>query len=237
MSSKNINNYNVTYRVMVIDDDINWHQTIQSNAILKQYFIFDCFTENIKAQLALKNEKNKYDLVLLDLRLAPKSKRLDGLDLIPLLRNELDQAGIPIVIFSENRDTRVSYKTGQLGAKDYLDKSDYNPSKWKDILLGCIHDNYVRHINDVIDKIQKELLAEGDCVALRNAMLKFYKYCEFQQLENEMNEILVLIGSVNLICQKISTNQIKLDDELIELAKLRDKFIEILTEFKGRVVP
>ena len=70
-------------------------------------------------------KKEKPDLIVLDILLP----RENGVYFLTELRKDLEISSIPVVVFSNYDDPETKKKSIQLGAKEYLIKTNYTPSE------------------------------------------------------------------------------------------------------------
>jgi two-component system alkaline phosphatase synthesis response regulator PhoP len=70
-------------------------------------------------------KKEKPDLIILDILLP----RENGIYFLTELRKDLEISSIPVVVFSNYDDPETKKKSIQLGAKDYLIKTNYTPQE------------------------------------------------------------------------------------------------------------
>lgn len=116
------------YKILTIDDQLEFHISLRQS-ILRSFFDLDIAYDMKEGWLRLK--ENKYDLILLDLDLigAKRPQPEKGLKNIPLLRKEYPN--IPIVVVTQYASIPLAINAVQNGARNFFDKSDYNPQKWK----------------------------------------------------------------------------------------------------------
>ena len=70
-------------------------------------------------------KKEKPDLIILDILLP----RENGVYFLTELRKDLEISSIPVVVFSNYDDPETKKKSIQLGAKEYLIKTNYTPQE------------------------------------------------------------------------------------------------------------
>ena len=111
-------------KILLIDD--NWdHTKILQWAFKKtgQHDEFTCFDDGSRALEYLRTlereQKAKPDLIFLDLNLP----RLDGRELLRLLKEEQTTKAIPVIIVSSSEREEDVRKAYELGASNYVSKS------------------------------------------------------------------------------------------------------------------
>ncbi len=70
-------------------------------------------------------KKEKPDLIILDILLP----RENGVYFLTELKKDLEISSIPVVVFSNYDDPETKKKSIQLGAKEYLIKTNYTPQE------------------------------------------------------------------------------------------------------------
>jgi len=111
-------------QILLIDDDAAFNHKMKIG--FNNYDINTTQTiENF--QKALK--KNSYDLILLDLKLNPKSDNLEGLNLIEPIK--ADHPDIPLIVVTADETTEIVVTAMKRGADDFLRKSEFDLLAWK----------------------------------------------------------------------------------------------------------
>lgn len=114
------------YHILIIDDEIEWHQDMR--LAFQQSHVFDGADNVEKLRIVLK-KRPPYDLILLDLVLDPqKPKERSGLSLIPEIRQYYPET--PIVVVTNDSKIDAIWEAGKRGAADFLYKGDFNPEEW-----------------------------------------------------------------------------------------------------------
>ncbi|MFH1597737.1 MAG: response regulator [Patescibacteria group bacterium] len=106
-------------KILIVEDETAFLYAMQSKLSLKGYEVITAtLAEDGLSILA----KEKVDLIILDVIL-PK---MDGFDFLREIKSKKETQAIPVVIAS-NISSKQNIDSGiELGAKDYLVKSEYN---------------------------------------------------------------------------------------------------------------
>lgn len=88
---------------------------------------------NVKEGLKLAKEE-KPDLILLDI-LFPEE---DGIFFLKQLRKEPGTSQLLVIVFSNYHDPETKKRAFELGAKDYLIKTNYTPKEIVDKIRNCL---------------------------------------------------------------------------------------------------
>ena len=106
-------------KILIVEDETAFLYALQSKLSLKGYEVITAtLAEDGLSILA----KEKVDLIILDVIL-PK---MDGFDFLREIKSKKETQAIPVVIAS-NISSKQNIDSGiELGAKDYLVKSEYN---------------------------------------------------------------------------------------------------------------
>jgi DNA-binding NtrC family response regulator len=111
-------------KILIIDDDPEFCSDLTFG--LSEYKVITSLT-GIDG-LGIIN-KEKIDLLLLDLNLNKNSDTLDGLELISGIKRR--HHNLPIVVVTSDRRTETVVKAMKRGADDFLRKSDFDLLSWK----------------------------------------------------------------------------------------------------------
>lgn len=112
--------YDTPPKILYIEDDFQDFKDYRST-FTKYQFYWAGDIEKAKQLLS----KNKYDLILLDLKFGGKWL---GEAFIPYIKKKY--AKIPVIILSNSTEINRVVKTIHSGAVDYLCKREYNPLEW-----------------------------------------------------------------------------------------------------------
>lgn len=119
-------------RILIVDDDQRLLNLYEGN-LRAQGFIVSGEPDGERALEALKVEKP--DLIILDIMLP----QIHGLDILDIIKSTKDYQGIKIVVLTALSDDTTKQKAMELGASDYLVKSDVT-------------------MEEVLDSVKKNLL-------------------------------------------------------------------------------
>ncbi len=104
-----------TARILIVDDDVDLQRVVTRVAK-------DAGLEVVQAldgaQGLVLATKERFDLILLDVHL-PK---LDGRDVLSILKKSPDTASVPVLVYSGGADQNDRLVALELGADDYIDK-------------------------------------------------------------------------------------------------------------------
>ncbi len=162
----------------MVEDDLELADVLTQ--YLKQYNIeVTNYEEPFLALSSLSVNKNKYELIILDLTLPG----MDGLDVCRLIVKDYD---IPIIISSARSDITDKVTALQLGADDYLPKP-YDPRELEvriKTLLRRVH-----HINE--DSIPKEKIKLFNLNNEKREITKDGKFLKFTAAEYEILALMI----------------------------------------------
>jgi DNA-binding NtrC family response regulator len=114
------------HRVLIVDDELNWHRNIR-HAFSEENYNFESATDVAKMWDNLDNN-GAFDLLLLDLKLEGTQENI-GLELIGPIKEKHPQ--VPIIIATAEKKPDVIIEAMEAGAKTYLFKDEYkNIVKW-----------------------------------------------------------------------------------------------------------
>jgi DNA-binding response OmpR family regulator len=105
-------------KVMIFEDD-DFLRSLVVTKLQKESLIVATNVDGANALAGVKNEKP--DIILLDLMLPAAS----GFDILKELRNDAETKDIKVIIFSNLGDEEDITKGNELGATDYLVKSNF----------------------------------------------------------------------------------------------------------------
>lgn len=112
------------FRILIVDDELLFHQTIRH--AFQENYEFEGAVSVEKMWGKLKQDQH-FDLLLLDLRLEGTEENI-GLELIPKLKDKYPS--IPVIVATKESDSGAIIAAMEAGAKSYLIKGDYNKAKW-----------------------------------------------------------------------------------------------------------
>jgi DNA-binding response OmpR family regulator len=109
-------------KILIIEDEPILAEMYKDKFVKSGFEVFSAFSSEDGLELAKKINPN---LILLDILLP----RENGIAFLNWLREELEIASIPVLVFSNYDDKETKDRALELGAKDYLIKTDYTPSQ------------------------------------------------------------------------------------------------------------
>lgn len=125
--------------VLVVDDESDFHRDMLEAFQGEYNFSVRALNED-RMWVHLEGE-NKFDLILLDLKLDNKDIET-GMKLIqPLTKYHPD---IPIIVVTNENDLNITDRAKELGAADFLYKKKYNYSLWKQKFQEAIEHKTLR---------------------------------------------------------------------------------------------
>lgn len=127
---------NVSITVLVIEDKPTWTYLIYSE--IPKHIYVDC---SMSLRDALQKDLSKYQLIILDLIL-PDSP--DPIETFLTLFRDVKihrQLIIPIIIISGQDDDQISKDILDYGVTAYIDKSEWNPQKFRQLIGEAIHES------------------------------------------------------------------------------------------------
>jgi len=112
----------MTKKILIVEDEKILGEMYQDKFIQAGFktILIDTAEEGIKAV-----SKEKPDLILLDILLP----RANGISFLKKIKKDKKLASIPVVAFSNYDDPDTKIEAHQLGAKDYLIKTNYTPNE------------------------------------------------------------------------------------------------------------
>ncbi len=165
-------------KIAMVEDDLELADVLTQ--YLKQYNIeVTNYEEPFLALSSLRVNKEKYDLIILDLTLPG----MDGLDVCKLIVKDYD---IPIIISSARSDITDKVTALQLGADDYLPKP-YDPRELE-IRIKTILRRF-NHIGE--DSIQKEKTKLFNLDSEKREITKDGKFLKFTAAEYEVLSLML----------------------------------------------
>ena len=102
------------FPVLVVDDDKNFLNSIESTLILKGITNVMCIHESLYVMPTL--EKNKFSLIILDIRMP----NIDGEELLQKIIDKHPE--IPVIVVTGYSQTKIAVECMKTGAFDYLEK-------------------------------------------------------------------------------------------------------------------
>jgi len=109
-------------KILLVEDEKILVEMYKEKLIQAGFEVFLAFESKEGLDLA---KKEKPDLIILDILLP----RENGIAFLNWIRKEKEIAQIPVVIFSNYDDPKTKREALELGAKDYLIKTNYTPSE------------------------------------------------------------------------------------------------------------
>lgn len=186
-------------KIMVIDDEPNFHKLIQKHLSRNHYEVLSC----MKADEAIKMVEEKMPhLVLMDLNMP----EVDGFTLIKQLRQLILKAYLPIVVVTAREESQDVVTALETGADDYLTK----PFKFEELrarienllrskkLQDSVHSKtdelneaqlQIGHLNKALSETQKEL--KKRVYDLHNIFEISFKVMGQTEVENLVNTALL----------------------------------------------
>lgn len=118
-------------KILIIEDEKILFEMYKFKFSKAGYKVFNSI--DVEGGLALA-QKEKPSLVILDMLLPRES----GLNFLEKRKNIDSIAKIPVIVLSNFDDSETKTKALELGAKDYLIKSNFNPTEILDQLKNYI---------------------------------------------------------------------------------------------------
>ncbi|HMB65358.1 MAG TPA: response regulator [Patescibacteria group bacterium] len=118
-------------KILIAEDD-KFISRAYGNGLQQAGFEVLIATDGVKAKEMIK--KKKPDLILLDLIMPEK----DGFDVLKEIKKDSKLKKIPVLILSNLGQDPDIEKGKELGAVDYLVKTDYSMSKVIDKIKSCL---------------------------------------------------------------------------------------------------
>ncbi|MDO5717659.1 MAG: response regulator transcription factor [Tissierellia bacterium] len=143
-------------RILVVEDDLDINDLIKEILIKSDYDVVQAVT-GLEAQLL--TEKNKYDLIILDLMIPS----VPGKDFLKKLRDKGDLT--PVIALSAIRDKDTKIDLLDIGADDYITKP-FDPDDLKARVRAVLrrsspskinNDNLIKYKNLTLDKDSLEI--------------------------------------------------------------------------------
>jgi CheY-like chemotaxis protein len=199
-----------TVRILVVDDkDVN---------ILN---IQNIFTNHIDFELKFKIDyaytgkqaiervnKEKPDLIILDIQLDENEKEMSGFDVCKKLKSSEKYKSIPIIFVSGYADSKSIEVGLELGAVDYIIKP-FNP----DVLLSKVKKHLeLQKAHEIIEKQKHELEIINNELAQKNLIL--------EQQNNELERLYSLKIDENQYLKKLTSS---LTDNLVAHLNIKER--------------
>ncbi len=108
-----------TYKILIVDDDINVVKAIERLLFSKNYIVYSALSGD---EALTKLKETQADIMLLDI-IMPE---MDGYKLCDILKNDERYSLMPIIFLTEANDTESIVKAYEHGAVDYIVKP-FNP--------------------------------------------------------------------------------------------------------------
>ncbi|MDR0411216.1 MAG: response regulator [Treponema sp.] len=158
--------------IMIVDDNIA-NLKIGKNALMEQY---DVFTAPSAKKMFELLERNKPDLILLDINMP----EMDGFEIIKILKKNVSTQRIPTIFLTGKSDVESEMKGLTLGAVDYISKPFSPPILRKRVeihLLVQSQQNTLREQREELRKFNESLQKLVDertkqVLELQDAILK-----------------------------------------------------------------
>lgn len=230
-------NSNLTYKILVIEDNIADFDLIEEFLSRNKDFNYELKHKD-KLSTAYKIlEKEKFDIILLDLCLSDST----GFETFKNLYSVYPE--IPIIVLSGLNENKISLDCVKNGAQDYLTKGDFHKNLLSRSISYSIErknlENKIKMINENLEALVKERTKELDetNITLRNVLKSI-------QNENDINlenivlniekNIMPLISSLKK-ADKYNSQTLKMLEENIN--NINSGFHKRLINFKYGLTP
>lgn len=181
MSAKN-------YRLLIVDDDGEFHQQIRY--AFRRDFVFEGAL-NAEQLFRKLQEHAQYDLLLLDL-VFDDSGEPKGLALIKRIRQQY--ANLPIVITTAERGTATVVEAMKRGAQDFLVKTDFDIDLWKEKFLSVIRHNELTVENQELKaEVKRHRAAQKEAYSFVGESERIREIKRILRLVSEEPDVTVLI--------------------------------------------
>ncbi|MDR0453772.1 MAG: response regulator [Deferribacteraceae bacterium] len=151
--------------IFLVDDDVT-NLTVGKNTLTKTYNVF---TLNSGVRLIKMLEKNKPDLILLDVEMP----EMDGYEVIRVLKGNIETQNIPVIFLTGKSDTESELEGLSLGAVDYITKPFSPPLLLKRIDLHLLVESQklelINFNNNLLGMVEEKTQT---VVELQEAILK-----------------------------------------------------------------
>lgn len=146
------NNERSNHRVIIVDDDIGFHQQLRYD--LRRHYVFEGVTTLPALWEKLRSE-GPFDLLLLDLVLEENSQEKAGLEVLPELVERYPD--IPVIVVTNYPDYNSAVEAIKMGAVDFSPKNDYEPDLLDQKIRLAILNRKTKEENRSLKKENTEL--------------------------------------------------------------------------------
>ncbi len=127
-------------KILFIDDEKKWHTRLKG-PLRKKYLIRSAYNINTAVE---EIERDKFDLVLLDLNLKGNHENIDkeykrieeGLNNISVIK-KIDES-IPIIIVTADRHIANVVTAMKMGAENFFHKGSFDIEQWQNVFEKCL---------------------------------------------------------------------------------------------------
>ncbi len=199
-------------RILIVDD-LEANIALLEQMLLQAGYHFISSTSDPYRVCAL-HEKNRYDLILLDLQMP----NMDGLQVMEALKEVETDGYLPVLAITANPGFKLSAL--KAGARDFVSK----PLNLGEVLVRIHNMLEVRLLHLESKMINSRLAAEGD--------LQKERISEGKQIEEKLNRVLASMSEHTVRLEELlaerttelqATNK-KLDDSTASAGKSKDNY-------------
>ncbi len=109
-------------KIVIVEDELMLAEMYRDKLLRVGFDVYSAFDAEEGLELV---RKVKPDLILLDILLP----RENGVGLLGRIRKEPEISSTPVIAFSNYDDTQTKNEAKELGAKEYLIKTNYTPQE------------------------------------------------------------------------------------------------------------
>jgi DNA-binding response OmpR family regulator len=109
-------------KIVIVEDELMLAEMYRDKLLRVGFDVYSAFDAEEGLELV---RKVKPDLILLDILLP----RENGVGLLGRIRKEPEIGSTPVIAFSNYDDTQTKNEAKELGAKEYLIKTNYTPQE------------------------------------------------------------------------------------------------------------
>ena len=165
---------NYAYKVLVIDDDEEYHKVLQQSEIFDENFEVTYALDAQDAEEKLAN--HSFGLILLDLFLNKKTVP-DGLELIPKITKLNPSAAICAI--SKSTSDKEYIEAINKGVDYFLRKTKLDDQRWRQVFLDIIEINYESTLENKLKEKPRILLVDDEEDFYENIQYSFLNEFNF----------------------------------------------------------